>query len=123
MAVASLILGVFSIIFSFTGPLSFIGIIVGAVGIVLGSLARKKDPSDVATGGLVTSIIGCAAALIFNLACLACIVGGTKVFEEASKNQKMPQLSRSLEEFTKSLKELEKEANKEVSKEAEKKKK
>ncbi len=116
MAVASLILGVFSIIFSFTGPISFIGIIVGAVGIVLGSLARKKDPSDVATGGLVTSIIGCSAALIFNLACLACIVGGTKAFDEASKNHKMPQLSRSLEEFTKGLKELEKEANKEAAK-------
>ncbi len=117
MAVASLILGIFSILFSFTGPISFIGIILGAAGIVLGALARKKEPSDTATGGLVTSIIGCAMALLFNLACVACFMGGKKIFEETAKNpQNMPKITKSLEEFTKGLKELEKEANKEAAK-------
>lgn len=115
MAVASLVLGIFSILFAFTGPISIIGVILGAVGIVLGALARKSEPSDMATGGLVTSIVGCAMALLFNLACVACIMGGKKAFENAAKDPKsMPQISKSLEEFTKGLKELEKEANKEA---------
>jgi hypothetical protein len=116
MAVASLVLGIFSIILIFTGPFSFIGIILGGVGIVLGAVARKQEPSDVATGGLVTSIIGCSVAMVFNLACIACFIGGKKAFDEAVKNPQMPQITKSLEEFTKGLKELEKEANKEAAK-------
>jgi hypothetical protein len=112
MAIASLILGIFSIIFAFTGPISFIGIILGAVGIVLGVLARKKEPSDVATGGLVTSIIGCVVSLLLNLACIACIYGGMKMFDEPLKNPQMPVITKSLEDLAKGLKEMEKDANK-----------
>jgi hypothetical protein len=114
MAIASLVFGILSILFIFTGPFSFIGIILGGIGIVLGALARKQEPSDVATGGLVTSIVGCAMAMVFNLACVACIFGGTKLMEEAAKNPQMPQISKSLEGFTKGLRELEKKANEEA---------
>jgi hypothetical protein len=116
MAIASLILGIFSILFSLTGPISFIGIILGATGIVLGVLARKKEPSDVATGGLVTSIIGCVMALLFNIACVACLYSGKKIFEDAAKNPQMPVITKSLEDLTKGLKDLEKTANKEAAK-------
>jgi flagellar motor component MotA len=116
MAIASLVFGILSILFIFTGPFSFVGIILGGVGIVLGALARKQEPSDVATGGLVTSIVGCAMAMVFNLACVACIFGGAKVMEEAAKNPQMPQISKSLEDLTRSLKELEKKANEEAQK-------
>jgi len=112
MAIASLVFGILSILFIFTGPFSFVGIILGGVGIVLGALSRKQGPSDVATGGLVTSIVGCAMAMLFNLACIACFIGGKKVLEEAAKNPPMPQITKSLDDLTKGLKKLEQEANK-----------
>ncbi len=105
MAIASLVLGIISIIFAFTGPVSFVGIIVGVVGIILGAVARKNDPSGIAIGGLVTSIIGTSMALIFYLACVACVTAGTKVIKEAAKD---PQFQESFQELQKGLKELEK---------------
>ena len=69
MAVASLVLGILSILFVFTGPFSFIGIILGIIGIVTGVLARREAPENtLSTGGLVTSIIGCALSLLLNIA-------------------------------------------------------
>lgn len=118
MAIASLVLGIFSILFALTGPISFIGIFLGAAGIVLGVLARKQQPSDVATGGLVTSIIGTVISLLINLACAACLYGGFKMFEDASKNpqSQVPVITKSLEDLAKGLKDLEKEANKQAEK-------
>ncbi|MBN2161248.1 MAG: hypothetical protein JW807_17805 [Spirochaetes bacterium] len=114
MAIASLVLGIISIMFAFTGPFSFIGIILGVIGIVLGAIARKKEPDNtLSTGGLVTSIVGCAIALVFNLACIACISGGKKAFDEVSKD---PQIRKSFDDFTKGMKELEKKANEEAAK-------
>jgi hypothetical protein len=113
MAVASLVLGICSILFVFTPPIvSIMGIMTGAVGIVLSVQARRQEPSDMATGGLVTSIIGCSLSLVINLACAACIYGGIKAVDWSGTNQQIPKISKSLEDFTKSLKELEKEANK-----------
>ncbi len=114
MGIASLVLGIFSILFAFTGPVGFVGIILGTIGIILGVMARKKDPADnVATGGLITSIVGCAIALLFYMACLACIAGSKKVVDEAVKD---PRVSKSIDDFTRSLKEMEKKANKEAEK-------
>lgn len=117
MAIASLILGIFSILFVFSGPFSFFGLLLGAAGIVLGALARKQEPSDVATGGLVTSIIGTTVSLLINLACVACIYGGFKIFEDASKSPQMPAITKSLDDLTKGLRDLEKEANRQAEKE------
>ncbi len=77
MAIASLVLGIVSLVFAFTGPLSIIGAIVGIIGIVLGALSRKKlkkagQPTGMATGGLVMSIIGTILCLIFWVACIVC---------------------------------------------------
>ncbi len=118
MAVASLVLGILSILFLFTGPFSFIGLILGIVGIVMGVLARKEDPGNtLSTGGLVTSIIGCALSLLLNIACIACITGSKSIFEQAVKE---PQVQKSFDEFTRKLKQLEQEANKEARKESKK---
>jgi hypothetical protein len=116
MPVASLVLGILSILFVFTGPFSFIGIILGIIGIVTGALARKEEPvNSLSTGGLVTSIIGCALSLLLNIACIACITGSKSMFEQAAKD---PQVQKSLDDFTRKLKQLEQEANKEANKEA-----
>ena len=76
MAVASLVLGIVSIVFSvFTGgALGWLGAIIGLVGIILGAMA-KKDPEKkgMATAGLVCSIIGLVLGLILYVACVACI--------------------------------------------------
>lgn len=71
MAVAALVLGIVSIVFSFIG-LGIVGLIPGIVGVVLGIIAKKKAPSGMATAGLVCSIIGVAITLLMLLACAAC---------------------------------------------------
>lgn len=79
MGVASLILGIVSIVIAvFFGAFGWIGIIVGVLGIILGALGKKKAAQEgtstgVATGGLVCSIIGCALCLVFWIACAACV--------------------------------------------------
>lgn len=76
MAVASLVLGIISIVLSFFGGLNLFGGIIGIVGIVLGVLG-KKDPEKkgLATAGLVCSIIGTILCFILYIACVACLGG------------------------------------------------
>lgn len=72
MAVASLVLGICSIVFDFI--LWWLGLILGIVGLILAILARKQNPADgKATGGLVCSIIGLALGLVMLAACVACV--------------------------------------------------
>lgn len=74
MAVASLVLGILSIIFSFFGGINLIGAILGIIGIVLGTLGRKDESKKgLATGGMVCSIIGTILCVIFYIACAACL--------------------------------------------------
>lgn len=63
MAIASLVLGIISLIFacvSFSvilGWLSIVALIMGIVGIVLAGMAKSKGKSGSATAGLVLSIL------------------------------------------------------------------
>ncbi len=75
MAVAALVLGIVSIVFSFIG-LFWLGLILGIVGIVLGILAKKQNPTGMATAGLVLSIIGVVLCALVFIACGICF-GGT----------------------------------------------
>ena len=88
MAVASLVLGIISIVCSFIGGVNWVGAILGIVGIVLGVLGKKKTPekAGMATAGLVMSIIGVVLSLIFIIACAACFasVGGCAAVSELS---------------------------------------
>lgn len=79
MAIASLVLGIIAIIFSFIG-LSIPGIILGIVGIVLAVLARKDNPSGMATAGLVVSIVGTALCTLVFIACAACVGSMASIF-------------------------------------------
>ena len=72
MGVASLVLGIIAVVAALLlGPLGWIGIITGVIGIVLGALAKKKG-ENLAAAGLVLSIVGTALASIFFIACVAC---------------------------------------------------
>lgn len=73
MAVASLVLGIISLVFAFIG-LGWLGGIIGIVGIILGALGRK-DPAKkgMATAGLVCSIIGTILGLALWIACALCL--------------------------------------------------
>lgn len=66
LAIASLVLGIVAIVFNFIG-LGIVGLILGIVGIVLGVLAKKKNPSGMATAGLVLSIIGTVSSMCINI--------------------------------------------------------
>lgn len=73
MAVASLVLGIVSLVFACIPGLGWLGGLIGIVGIILGALGRK-DPAKkgMATGGLVCSIIGTVLGLALYIACVAC---------------------------------------------------
>jgi hypothetical protein len=69
-AVASLVLGIVSIVFCWI--YGIVGIIPGIIGLVLGISAKKETPSGMATAGLVLSIIGVAINGIILISCIAC---------------------------------------------------
>ncbi len=75
MAVASLVLGICSLVFPFIG-LGWLSTLLGIVGIVLGALGKKNaEKQGMATAGIVMSIIAVALGLISWIACAACIGG------------------------------------------------
>ena len=78
MAIASLVLGILSLVIGIfsAGSLGSLGGILGIVGIILGALGRKDlEKKGMATAGLVCSIIGTILCLILYIACVACIRG------------------------------------------------
>lgn len=74
MAVASLVLGILSIILSFCTPaVQWLGAILGIVGIVLGALNGNMQNAGIAKGGKICSIIGLILNIVLFVACVACI--------------------------------------------------
>jgi len=69
LAVISLVCGILSIIIGFAVN-SFAGLLLGIVGIVLGSLARKQNQSSLATAGFVISIISVILLLLVSVCAL-----------------------------------------------------
>ena len=72
-ATAALVLGILAIILSFIklpliGRIPLIGLILGVLGLVLGAKARKQSQTNLATAGLICSIVGlviCILRIIF----------------------------------------------------------
>ena len=81
-AIASLVLGIVSIVFTFIG-LSWLGLILGIVGIILAVNAKKKNPSGMATAGLVLSIIGTVLCALMFIACIALVGIGVNLYGAA----------------------------------------
>jgi len=112
MAIAALVLGIVSIVFCLIPGLNFIAPILGIVGIVLAILAKKQlaeanEPTGMATGGLVTSIIGTVLGVILYLACAACATGTGVMMNEVNKEMKKQGVDLE-KEFKKSLEEARK---------------
>lgn len=75
MAVASLVLGICSLVFPFIG-LGWLSVLIGIIGIILGALGRKAEgKKGIATAGMVMSIISVVLGIIMWIACAACIGG------------------------------------------------
>ena len=75
-AVASLVLGILSLICACFGYSSIAGLIFGIIGIVLGAKARKVSQTGLATAGFVCSLIGlilCAIGLVCVIACAGAV--------------------------------------------------
>ncbi|GFO84244.1 MULTISPECIES: hypothetical protein [Anaerostipes] len=73
MGVASLVLGIISIVLGVFGFGVPVGAILGIVGTVLGSMAKKNDPANsLAKSGFVCSVVGTAISLAFFVACVGC---------------------------------------------------
>ncbi len=80
MAIASLVLGIVSIVAAVFGFGLPIGAICGVVGIILGVLGKKvPERASLAKAGLVCSIIGLILSVLFVVACASC-VGGLAAF-------------------------------------------
>lgn len=76
MGIAALVLGSISILIAIFFPAyGLIGVATGIIGIILGAVAKKKGEGGIATAGLVLAIIGTALAMLFYLACVACLIG------------------------------------------------
>ncbi len=112
MAVASLILGIVAIVFSIIPGVNLFGIgpIAGVVGIILGAIALKNlkaanQPTGMAMGGLVTSIIGAVLGLLIWIACAACVSAGSRALQEAGKD---PNIQKSFQDLQKAAEEMKK---------------
>ena len=71
LAIASLVLGIVSLVFIIFFPI--FGLIAGIVGVILASMARKQGyRGGMQTGGFVCSLIGLVVNGAFMLACVAC---------------------------------------------------
>lgn len=70
MAVASLVLGIVSLVTCWW--IGIVAVITGVIGVILGAMARKNQPekAGMAIAGLVMSAIGLALGLIFFIACI-----------------------------------------------------
>lgn len=83
-AVASLVLGILSIVCVFFGYGAILGLIFGIIGTVLGAKARKEAQTGIATAGFVCGIVGtviCAAGLVCAIACIGSLAGIGSVLE------------------------------------------
>lgn len=76
MSIASLILGICSIVAAVFGLGFPIGAIAGIVGIIMG-IYGKKDPekAGMAKAGFICSIIGTILSLLFVVLCASCLGG------------------------------------------------
>ena len=72
-AIASLVLGIVSVVCVFFGYGALLGIALGVVGLILGINAKKEAPSGMATAGIILSIIAIAICAVAFIACVACI--------------------------------------------------
>ncbi len=73
IAIASMVLGIISVICWIFGVAAFISVITGIIGLVLSSNAKKQGfKGSFQTAGFVLSLIGLIGGLVIFVACIAC---------------------------------------------------
>ncbi len=73
-AIASLVLGIISIVFWALGIGAFVGLVTGILGAICASNAQKAGfTGGIQIGGFVCSIIGIAGSAVVFIACVACV--------------------------------------------------
>jgi hypothetical protein len=73
-AIASLVLGIVSIVCWFLGMGAFVGLITGIIGVICASCSKKAGyTGGIQTGGLVCSIIGLVVSAVVFATCVACV--------------------------------------------------
>lgn len=73
-AVASLVLGIISVVLWFFGYSSIISVILGVIGLIMASKSKEMGFDDnLRTAGFVLSIIGLIGGAFFFIACVACV--------------------------------------------------
>lgn len=74
-SIASLVLGLISLLCAWFGYGALISIITGIIGIILGIKGNKIQQTGVGTAGIVLSIIGLVLSIIVFFACVLCVGG------------------------------------------------
>ena len=79
MAVGALVCGIVACVLAWFSMINIVALILGVVGLILGSKARKLSmqvgaPTGIATAGLVLAIIGTVLAAIGFLTCTICVL-------------------------------------------------
>ena len=72
-AIASLVLGIVSLVTIFFGYGALLGLILSIVGLILGINSKKTRPSGMATAGVVLNIIALVLCALTFIACVACV--------------------------------------------------
>ena len=89
LAIASLVLGIAGVIFSFL--VTFVGFVAGIVGLILGILARKKgQPKGMTLTGIILSAVAIVLSIILFI--IAIVVVGS-VLNDPSVQQELSDLN------------------------------
>ena len=72
-AIASLVLGIVSLVFWFLSYSAFLSIVCGMAGLILASIAKKKGfTGDIRLAGFVLSLLGLVGGVLVFIACIGC---------------------------------------------------
>ena len=74
-SIASLVLGLISLLCAWFGYGALISVITGIIGIILGIKGNKIQQTGMGTAGIVLSIIGLVLSIIVFFACVLCVGG------------------------------------------------
>lgn len=78
-AIASMVLGIVSLVFFWAGIFSLAALICGVIAVILGAQARKGAQNlgikvnGMATAGMITGLIGAILCVIGFISCVACV--------------------------------------------------
>ena len=73
-AIASLVLGIISVVLWFFGYSSILSVVLGIIGVAMASKSKEEGyDENIRTAGFILSVIGIIGGAIFFVACVACV--------------------------------------------------